>query len=289
MSVISPKFNPETSPRVSFDLGHGNFHDIKTTYAPFAILLKNDGILLNTHESLFTENSLQDIELLIIANAIPTEETEGETSSAFAESEINVLKNWIQNGGSLLLIADHDPFGSAASELAKAFGAGMSSVWTVDSLRFIEAIGKTTWLEFSEENKGLGRHSILQNEIPESAVRRVITFTGQSLSFDSTWTSILQLSPSAKNYYSRSEATVAAADTTTYFPVPCQSQLIAREYGNGRIVIAGEAAMFTAQEVRIFFKSYHAGFNYNGYDNKNLVLNIVRHVFEPTALPVTQR
>ena len=31
-----------------------------------------------------------------------------------------------------------------------------------------------------------------------------------------------------------------------------------------------------AQEVRIFFKSYHAGFNYNGYDNKNLVLNIVR-------------
>jgi len=34
--------------------------------------------------------------------------------------------------------------------------------------------------------------------------------------------------------------------------------------------------MFTAQEVRIFFESYHAGFNYNGYDNKNLVLNIVR-------------
>ncbi|MFC1683450.1 hypothetical protein ACFL0G_04520 [Candidatus Zixiibacteriota bacterium] len=276
MSVSSPKFTTETSPRVSFDSGHGNFHDINTTYAPFAKLMKNDGILLSTHEGIFTENTLQDIELLIIANATPSEDHGVEASSAFTESEIDILTKWIQNGGSLLLIADHDPFGSAASGLAKAFGVGMSSVWTVDSLRFSEAIGKTTWLEFSEENKGLGRHSILQSENPESAVRRVITFTGQSLSFDSTWTSILLLSPSAKNYYSRSEATDAAADTTTYFPVPGQSQLIAREYGDGRIVIAGEAAMFTAQEVRIFFKSFHAGFNYNGYDNKNLVLNIVR-------------
>lgn len=283
MSVGSPKFNPKTSPYVSFDSGHGNFHDIKTTYAPFATLLKNDGIVLQRHEGSFTENTLHDIKLLIIANATTAGEAENETSSAFTESEINLLMNWIQDGGSLLLIADHDPFGSAASTLAKAFGVGMSSVWTVDSLRIQEVIGKTTWLEFSEENKGLGQHSILQSENPESAVRRVISFTGQSLSFDSTWTSILQLSPYARNYYSRSDAEIAASDTSTYFPVPGQSQLIAREYGNGRIVIAGEAAMFTAQEVRIFFNYYHAGFNYNGYDNKNLVLNIVRWLLHEIA------
>lgn len=275
MSVNSPKFKPESSPVVLFDSGHRNFHDINTTYSPFATLLKNDGIVLRRHDGPFTENSLQGFKLLIIANAMPIGDKGGETSGAFTESEINVLRNWVQKGGSLLLIADHDPFGSAAAGLAKAFGAGMSSVWTVDSLRFSETIGKTTWLEFSEENKGLGRHSILQSEIPESAVKRVITFTGQSLSFDSTWTSILQLSPCARNYYNRSEAKVADSDTTTYFHIPGQSQLIAREYSNGRIVIAGEAAMFTTQEVRIFLKSYHAGFNYNGYDDKNLVLNIV--------------
>ncbi|MBC8377319.1 MAG: hypothetical protein H8E26_14855, partial [FCB group bacterium] len=59
------------------------------------------------------------------------------------------------------------------------------------------------------------------------------------------------------------------------FPVPGQSQLIMRQYGEGRIVIAGEAAMFTAQEVRIFFKTMRAGFNYEGYDNKKLVLNVI--------------
>lgn len=275
MSVSSPAFNPATSPRVAFDSGHGNFHDINTTYAPFAILMKNDGIVLRTHEGFLTENTLQVIELLIIANATLKEDNGVEASSAFTDSEIFTLTKWVQDGGSLLLIADHDPFGSAASELAKAFGVGMSNTWTVDSLRFSKASDKTTWLEFSEENKGLGRHSILQSEIPESAVRRVLTFTGQSLSFDSSWTSVLQLSPYARNYYSRSEAKDANSDTTTYIPVPGQSQLIAREYGNGRVVVAGEAAMFTAQEARIFFKSYHSGFDYSGYDNKNLVLNIV--------------
>lgn len=88
------------------------------------------------------------------------------------------------------------------------------------------------------------------------------------MSFDSTWTSILQLLHTAQNYYTRADASIASVDTSTYFSVPGQSQLIARKYGDGRIVIAGEAAMFTAQGVRVFFKTIHAGFNYKGYDNK---------------------
>ena len=118
-------------------------------------------------------------------------------------------------------------------------------------------------------------HPILANDDPESSINSVITFTGQSLSFDSTWTSILQLSNSAQNYYTRTDAKIATLDSSKFFPVPGQSQLIACEYGKGRIVIAGEAAMFTAQEVRIFFKTIRAGFNIDGYDNKKFVLNVI--------------
>jgi len=275
MSVNFPKFDPSASPIVLFDAGHGNFHDIHTTYKPFATLLKNDGILLRTHEGLFTEKALQNIDLLIIANATAAEQKEDDMKSAFSESEIHVLTEWIQKGGSLLFIADHDPFGSAASDLAKALSVGMDNVWTVDTLRVNKEIGRKTWLEYSWENGGLGQHPIIQADYPESTIKGVITFTGQSLSYDSTWTSILQLSKSAQNYYKRSDASDASVDTSTYFPVPGQSQLIARKYGDGRIVIVGEAAMFTAQEVRIFFKTVHAGFNYKGYDNKKLVLNII--------------
>lgn len=275
MSVGSPKFDLSSSPMVLFDAGHGNFHDIRSTYAPFATLLRNDGILVSSHLGYFTHESLNDVELLIIANALSIDKTEGGETSAFLVEEIQILVDWIEKGGSLLLIADHDPFGRPSSDLAKALGVEMSSVWTVDTLRINKQIDRNTWLEYSRENGGLGQHSILQGEKPEYAINSVITFTGQSLSYDSTWTSILQLSASAQNYYTRSDASTASIDPTTFFPVPGQSQLIACEYGAGRIVIAGEAAMFTAQEGRLFFKTIRAGFNYDGYNNKQFVLNII--------------
>ncbi len=282
MSVNLPAFKAENSPAVLFDAGHGNFHNITSTYKPFATLLNNDGIALSTHAGQFTHGALQNIDLLIIANATGEEQKDGGMTSAFSVSEIDVLKGWISQGGALLLIADHDPFGSASADLARALGVGMESVWTVDALRQNPEIGRSTWLEYSPENGGLGIHPILQAETSESAIQRVISFTGQSLSFDSTWTSILQLSDSARNYYTRADASIASMDTSTYFPVPGQSQLIACEYGTGRIVIAGEAAMFTAQEVRIFFKTMRAGFNYGDYDNKQLVLNIIRWLISET-------
>jgi hypothetical protein len=275
MSVGIPKFDPASSPTVLFDAGHENFHDIHTTYEPFATLLKNDGVLIREHQGPFNEEALKDIDLLIIANAYASEQKEGGMASAFSESEIHVLTDWIQKGGSLLLIADHDPFGSAASDLARALGVGMANVWTVDTLRVNPEIGRNTWLEYTQENSGLGQHSIIQAESPESAIERIITFTGQSFSFDSTWTSILQLSHSAQNYHKRADAKIASVDPVTYFGVPGQSQMIARKYGDGRIVIAGEAAMFTAQVGRLFFIKMYVGFNYPGYDNKQLVVNII--------------
>jgi hypothetical protein len=42
--------------------------------------------------------------------------------SAFSPTEIEVVKNWVKDGGSLLLIADHMPFAGAVADLAKAFG-----------------------------------------------------------------------------------------------------------------------------------------------------------------------
>ena len=279
MSVDLPAFNSESSPSVLFDAGHKNFHDIQSTYKPFATLLNNDGILLTTHDGHYTPEALQNVDLLIIANATGEEREDGRMTSAFSKKEIEVLTQWVSQGGSLLLIADHDPFGSASAQLAKSFGVGMESVWTVDTSRQNPEIGKSSWLEYSLENGGLGLHPIVQLDPP---IRKVITFTGQSLSFDSTWTSILMLSESARNYYTRADASIISDDNTSYFPVPGQSQLIASNYGSGRIVIAGEAAMFTAQEVRIFFKTMRAGFNYDGYDNKQLVLKIIHWLVSDT-------
>ena len=275
LSVASPEFDISASPKVLFDAGHGNFHDIQTTYKPFATLLENDGIPLGIHTGPFTERALGKIDLLIIANATGPEQKDGQMTGAFAPQEMDVVTNWVKQGGSLLLIADHDPFGSASADLARALGVGMESVWTVDTLRINKTIGKMTWLEYSRENGGLGQHPILEGQDKESQIGRVMSFTGQSLSHDSTWTPLLRLSDAARNYYRRADAEIASENPSSYFAVPGQSQMIAGQVGQGRIVIAGEAAMFTAQEARILFKTIHAGFNYAGYDNKKLVLNTI--------------
>ena len=102
MSVGIPKFDSTTSPTILFDAGHNNFHGIHTTYEPFATLLKNDGVLIREYQGLFNGIALKNIDLLIIANATASEQKEGAMTSAFSESEIHALADWIRKGGSLL-------------------------------------------------------------------------------------------------------------------------------------------------------------------------------------------
>ena len=51
--------------------------------------------MLRTHQGLFTEKALQNIDLLIIANATAPEQKEGEMKSAFTESEIKALFEYV--------------------------------------------------------------------------------------------------------------------------------------------------------------------------------------------------
>jgi len=55
------------------------------------------------------------------------------TPSAFNENEINNIVEWVRDGGSLFLIADHMPFPGAAQELARAFGVEMNNGFAFDS------------------------------------------------------------------------------------------------------------------------------------------------------------
>ena len=51
---------------------------------------------------------------------------------AFTDAECDAVRDWVRDGGSLLLITDHAPFGSAAECLAKRFGVDMSKGATSD-------------------------------------------------------------------------------------------------------------------------------------------------------------
>lgn len=55
--------------------------------------------------------------------------------------------------------------------------------------------------------------------------------------------------------------------------VPGWAQGVALDYGSGRVVVLGEAAMLSAQLHR--FDRHAIGMNVPGYDNRQLALNIM--------------
>jgi len=112
-------------PRVGIDEAHRNFHTATGNYRPFAELLRRDGYRVSASTQPFTRVSLSAYDVLVIANARGGDDAETVANPAFTAEERAALREWVRGGGSLLLIADHAPFGAAAEALGMEFGVGM--------------------------------------------------------------------------------------------------------------------------------------------------------------------
>ena len=104
------------------DEAHFNFHTVDGRYARFSKMLRRDGFVVEPLRSRFTQVTLASAKILVVANATAERNKDGDwtlpTPSPFGRDEIEVVRRWVSNGGSLFLIADHMPFGGAAADLA---------------------------------------------------------------------------------------------------------------------------------------------------------------------------
>jgi hypothetical protein len=265
-TVAHPAYS-KNYPRVVFDEAHNNFHTTTGRYKPFVDLISSDGYNVVPGRKLFAKPSLSTFKVLVIANALGAEDVddEGAEGSAFTEEECDVVRDWVKSGGSLLLIADHAPFGAAAESLGKRFGVEMSKGYTFDPENDFKALGGTSTLLFSRENKRLLDHPITQGRNAGERIHQVLTFTGQSLKGPGTSSILLLLSPTARDKPDReSQTSVSAAG---------RAQGIAFKFGKGRVVVLGEAAMLSAQLAGA--EKRPMGMNVPGSDNRQLVLNIM--------------
>jgi len=263
-NVANPAYT-KSEPRVLFDEAHHNFHTIDGRYKPFADLLRNDGYRVVRNRQPFSKETLNSFKVLVIANALGAEEMDdnGADASAFTEEECRAVQDWVKGGGSLLLIADHAPFGGAAASLAKRFDVEMSKGFTYDPANSVE--GNPSVLIFSRDNKLLATHPITEGRDEKERVNRVQSFTGQSLKgpFDSI--AILKLAGTAKDSPDQNtDASVSAAG---------RAEALAFKFGKGRVVVQGEAAMLSAQ-ISGPEKS-RMGMNVPGNDNKQYALNLM--------------
>jgi hypothetical protein len=246
MSVAKPAHTTR-NPNVVLDEAHNNFHTISGRYAPWAKLMRNDGVSVSPSTKRFSAATLTGVDVLVISNPVAPGMAAGgatlETATsapAFTDAECDAVRDWVQAGGSLLLIADHAPFGSAAEVLSLRFGVDFGKGFVYDRENFVRGRGPTM-LVF--EGERLGAHSITAATAGESPSREELAeFKGKS----------------------------AAG----------RAQGIALTFGKGRVVMLGEAAMMSAQIAAGARDLYGApltmGMNFPGNDDKQFALNVMR-------------
>ncbi len=210
----------------------------------------------------FTKNSLEPCEILVIANALGAASMGDPDAAnpAFTDIECEVVRQWVEGGGSLLLITDHAPMGSAAECLARKFDVGMSKGATTDEANCAE--DRPASLMFTQANKLLADHPITRGRNDSERISRVRTFTGQSLKGPPGSLPIMKLADTAVDHIDGNEVSAAG-----------RAQGLAFAYGKGRVVVLGEAAMLSAQVAGD--GTFKMGMNAGDIDNKQLALNIL--------------
>jgi hypothetical protein len=273
-----PAWNSGTGPRLCLDEAHHNFHTLEGRYAAFGALLTRDGFRVAPLKAERSANALAACDIVVIANAQPSAEPWERypipTPSAFRSEEIAALRAFVEQGGALLLIADHMPLAGAAAALAAAFDVTFLDGFATAPSRSASAVRTTMDRPalFALADSTLRDHPITRGGDANAAVTQVRTFTGQAFRAPSDAAPLLvvpqdwiMLLPTRAWQFT---------DSTRTVPVGGWLQGAALERGTGRVAIFGEAAMFSAQ--RAGPQRRPMGFNAPGAEqNAQYTLNVL--------------
>ena len=281
-AVGAPAHAEGTGPVVCLDEAHHNFHALDGRFFAFAGLLRRDGYVVQANHAPFAAEALAPCMVLVISNALPNGDEwdtyPSPTPAAFTEDEVAAVKMWVEGGGRLLLIADHQPFAGAAASLADAFGVVFTDGFAFEG--FVDAATRETIDRptiFSRANGGLADHDIVRGRDAAESVASVRTFTGQAFRMPTGAQSLLAM-PAGSVSLMPKTAWDFQPDTP-WVDVGGWSQGAVMDVDGGRVALFGEAAMFSAQlagEGRM-----PMGMNAPGAErNAQFVLNLMRWLVE---------
>ena len=277
-SIARPMWAEGSGPRLVLDQAHFNFHTLAGRYRPFGDLARHDGFRVGAGTAAFTRESLTACDLLVIANAAGELDLGGANAEhdAFTPDECAAVRAWVEKGGALLLIADHAPFGAATASLARALGVDLRNSYTADPRRGAKG---SEMNPVYEPGAGLDTtHAIVRGRDASERVRRVKAFTGESVAGPPGAVSICALSDEAYDIrmsFVEFQRARGKVPKDARVPASGRAQLIAFALGKGRVVVAGEAAMFTAQLAGPGGE-YQMGMNEPGLDNRQFATNVLR-------------
>lgn len=267
--IFDPAYMSGEGPVVFIDEGHFNFHTKEGRYKAFSNLLERDGYVVKAYTGKFTKANLARGNILVISNALNEKNVRDWTlpnPSAFTDTEMEHVRQWILDGGSLFLIADHMPMAGAAQDLAAIFEFEFTNGFVFDTAApRAPAFFRTVDGTLIESRITRGRN---ENE----SVGQVVSFTGQAFRIPDDATPVLVFDDGFINYLP--DTAWVFNENTDKLNVDGWSQGAYKQFGKGRIAIFGEAAMFSAQLAGP--NKIKAGMNHEiAKENYQLLLNII--------------
>jgi hypothetical protein len=250
--VVDPDFHPlvdhpyhkaESGPVVMIDEAHVNYHTTSGRYEPFANVLRLDGFRVKPFTTKFSSRALKQVDVLVIANAVSeatAKNWSAPPSSAFSDEEIAAVRNWVRRGGSLMLIVDHMPIPGSNEKLAAAFGV---KNWSNGYAQDPVSGGLIT---FTRTGAALGDHAVTNGRSDDERIERVVTFAGSAFQAPQAQ-SILTFTGDAVSWLPEVAGQLKAG--TPSVSVKGWQQGAVLQFGEGRVALFGEAAMFSAQRV----------------------------------------
>ncbi|HEX9755174.1 MAG TPA: DUF4350 domain-containing protein [Gemmatimonadales bacterium] len=238
--IPSPAYPEERGPRVGIDEAHTNFHTAGGRYLAFARLLRRDGYRVAPFAAKFSAESLTSLDILVISNALgDTGNVVVPTRPAFTDAEVEAVRRWVEEGGGLLLIADHMPMAGAAASLARAFG-----IHFINGYAGHDVDGEPSF-RFRRADGSLAPHPIREGRSRGEAVDSVLSFTGQAFRATVAVDPVLIIPSPATLYLTQRWGVFT--DSTPTMVADGFLQGATLRYGRGRVALFGEAAMFSAQ------------------------------------------
>ncbi len=255
---------------VAIDSGHNNYHTIDRNFGPFASLLRNDGFRVVDSKTLFTRDGLLPFKVMVISNALPAalvNDWKLPASSAFSPAEIDAIKAWVMDGGSMLLIADHRPLAGSARDLASAFGFR----WEDGFVARDPMDGRPDI--FTRADATLRDDVVTRGRDTGTVITSLRTFGGSGFRAPSDARPLIVFPSGFMNHECGLPCPPGApeSDATGYLQGAVMS------FGKGRIAVFGEAGMFSAQVWTTLKPPFRFGFQAKGAEqNKQFILNLMQ-------------
>ena len=263
--VLQPFYKNNSGPKVLIDGGHHNFFVQKSLMNPFVDLVKSDGYNPQIDSLPITKKHLATYGIVVLDAAFPFDKgTKKELGDmkAYSKEEIDHIYNYVNKGGSLLILAEKSPFINAMESLLNKFGITASYGTIADTLHQDKKFGKNV-IHYSKENGMLtGDHPILKGRNASEEINHVVMITASAFK-GKDYTNLLPTSSAAQ-----------MGNAGVFTPVEQGSSVgLAGKVGKGKLVVLSDTEIFIAM---LFSKDkIRVGMQMPEYDLKQFALNIM--------------